>query len=157
MQSSLEDYEQRIEDKNVDKARTQIYFVGKDKKVNGKWSMSRGRGNYHNNSRRESQNSNNSKFQKGESIDNKGSGSRNYKGGSSRGRWKSDKRNIQCYNCQKLGYFAPECHANENDRQEAEAKFARQEDDESTLLKVIVEAENSAKNAPKVWYNRLKT
>lgn len=58
LQSSLEAHEQRMEEWNVDKAKDeialQVCFIGKDKKVKEKWSMNRGRGNYHNNGGRDS-------------------------------------------------------------------------------------------------------
>lgn len=70
---------------NVDKAKAdvslQARFIRKDKKVKEKWSMNKDRGNYHNNGGRDSQNSKNSKFQKGEIRCNKCGGSSNYKGG----------------------------------------------------------------------------
>lgn len=139
-----------MEEMNVDKAKAEIAlqarFFGKDKKMNGRWFMSKSRENYHK-MVGELLNSNNSTFQKGESNGNKDYGSSNYKGGNNRGRrrrWKNDKSNVQCSNCQKLGRFASECHAKKNDPKEAEANFARQEDNASILLMVIVEVENNA-------------
>lgn len=64
--------------------------------------MNRGRGNYHNNGGRDSLNLNNSTFQKGESSCNKGGRSSTYKGDNNRRRGrrsKSDKSNVQFYNC----------------------------------------------------------
>lgn len=58
LQSYLKSHEQRMKERNVDKANAeialQVSFVEKDKKMKGKWSMSRDRGNYHNSHGRDS-------------------------------------------------------------------------------------------------------
>lgn len=58
LQSTFKAHEQRMKESNVDKAKAEIalqtHFVGKDKEVNGKWSINKGRGNYHNNGVRDS-------------------------------------------------------------------------------------------------------
>lgn len=79
LKSSLEAHNQRMWERNVDKAKANIYllvpFVKKqDQKVNEKWYMNKGRGNYQNNGRRDFQNSNNSTFQMGEYNCNRGGG-----------------------------------------------------------------------------------
>ena len=97
-----------MEKRNVDKEKVEVAlqarFTRKDKKKKGKWSLNRGRGNYHNNGGKDSQNFNNATFQaiaKVATIEEDGK--------------MNDKSNVQCYNCQKLGYFAHKCHTNKND------------------------------------------
>lgn len=50
-----------------------------------------------------------------------------------------------------LEHFSRDISANKNDSKDAKAKFARQDDDESTLLMVITEAENISRGS----FNRL--
>lgn len=66
LQISLEAHEQRMEEKNGDKAKAKITlqarFIERNKKAKGKWPMNKDRGNFQNFGGRESQNSKNSTF-----------------------------------------------------------------------------------------------
>lgn len=90
--------------------------------------MNKGRRNFKNFGGRESRNSKNSIFQKGENSGNMTSGSNNSRGGNligRGGRIMVDKSNVQCYNCQKLDHFVRECNAKKKEPQEHEARGAR--------------------------------
>ncbi|XP_050878162.1 uncharacterized protein LOC127081981 [Lathyrus oleraceus] len=145
LQSSLEAHEQRMEERNNDKAKVEIAlqacFNEKDKRSKEKRPM-KSKGNIRNFGGRESQYSKNSTYQRGESNCKKNSGQDNFRGEKKR----FDKSKKQCYKCQRFSYFAKECNENKKESQEDEAKVARQDfDKENTLLVMITEAHCSSK------------
>jgi len=64
---------------------------------------------------------------------------------------KKDKRDIQCYNCQKMGHYAFECRSKRVPRNKDEAQFAQNEgsDSEEVLLMATVKEEEERSDE---WY-----
>ena len=57
---------------------------------------------------------------------------------------KKDKKDIQCYNCQKWGHYASECRSKRVPRSKHQAQFAQTEDsdsDEELLMATTKEKE----------------
>ncbi|RDX62077.1 hypothetical protein CR513_59624, partial [Mucuna pruriens] len=76
----------------------------------------------------------------GQKISNQNSGSNNYKKNGDHGKFskkgggkrKFDKRNIQCFACQKWGHFVDECYNNKGkQKKEDEAQMAQGDSDDS--------------------------
>jgi len=64
---------------------------------------------------------------------------------------KKDKKDIQCYNCQKWGHYASECKSKRVPRSKDEAQFAQNEDsdfDEVLLMATVKEEEERSDE----WY-----
>ncbi|XP_050910027.1 uncharacterized protein LOC127123893 [Lathyrus oleraceus] len=127
LQSSLEDHEQKMQERNSNKEEAEIAlqasFNEKNKRLKGKCSM-KSKGNFHNFGGRESQSSNNSTCQRGESSYKKHGGQGNFIG--ERKRFYKSKE--QCYKCQCFGHFSKECNANKKESQVDEDKVHEKED-----------------------------
>ncbi|XP_004514859.1 uncharacterized protein [Cicer arietinum] len=67
------------------------------------------------------------------------------------GKKKFDKKRIQCYNCQKYGYFADECISKKVQRYNDEAQLAHVDsyDSDEVLLMASTSMED---NSPGLWY-----
>ncbi|RDX95470.1 hypothetical protein CR513_22009, partial [Mucuna pruriens] len=83
---------------------------------------------------------------------NEGHGKFSKKGGDHRGgQRKFDKRNIQCYACQKWGHFADECYSNKGkQKKENEAQMAQGDSDDLDHVLLMVTTSDCAKSD--FWY-----
>ncbi|XP_050885146.1 uncharacterized protein LOC127088269 [Lathyrus oleraceus] len=133
LQSSLEAHEQRMEERDTDKAKSEIAlqarFNQKNKRSKGKFAA-RGKSKFQNFGSNDSQNSKYLTSEKGESSSKDSGHSNGFK--------KRDMSKVQCYKCRKFGHFANSCRGKSNENHNNEAKVAREEvDDEDTLLVMI--------------------
>ncbi|PNX90798.1 F-box protein, partial [Trifolium pratense] len=139
LQASLEAHELRVKQRSSNKAveqALQAKFQNKSKKGKEKWKKKK----------EESENaSKNSKAQGAESSKGNNQNKKNFKK-------KIDKKDVQCYNCQKLGHYARECHSKKVDREDKdEAQFANGggSDSDDSLLMAITNSEVDKSN---LWY-----
>jgi hypothetical protein len=110
LQGSLETHEQRMNERNSDKTKSEVSLQaqqnGKDKKGKGKWAGNKGKGGSRNGNGNQETNNSNQKNSgnnggKGGHYSNQRGGNNGGKGG----KQKFDKKNIQCYNCKKYGHL----------------------------------------------------
>ncbi|XP_050915629.1 uncharacterized protein LOC127130704 [Lathyrus oleraceus] len=149
LHSSLEAYEQRMDERGADKAKTEIAlqarFNEKNKRSKGKFAA-RGKSNFQNFGSNDSQNSKHSTSEKGESSSKDSGHSNGFK--------KRDVSKVQCYKCRKFRHFANSCCGKSNENHKNEAKVSREEvDDEDTLLVMITEGSYGITDVPGSSYS----
>ncbi|KAK2435242.1 hypothetical protein QL285_020317 [Trifolium repens] len=124
LQGSLEAHEQRMDERNSDKTKKEVALQAqqssKDKKGKGKWTGNKNKGGSSQDTSSSSSKNNSNNGGKGSYHANQKNGGNN---GGKGGKKKFDKRNVQCYNCQKFGHFADECRA-KDDSNNTDAKLA---------------------------------
>lgn len=77
-------------------------------------------------------------YKDGEGFSKNHEGSKKEDANSASNKKKKEKKNIQCYNCQKLGHYASECESKRVPRRKGdEAQFARDEDSDSEEVFLI--------------------
>jgi hypothetical protein len=150
LQGSLEAHEQRMDERNSDKSKKEVALQAqqsnKDKKGKGKWNSNKNKGGNSQEPSSSSSKNNGNNGGKGSYYANQKSGG--YNGGKG-GKKKFDKRNVQCYNCQKFGHFADECRS-KDDSNNTEAKLARGNDDDDSVM-LLVTTRDESDNKDK-WY-----
>jgi hypothetical protein len=150
LQGSLEAHEQRMDERNSDKTKKEVALQAqqssKDKKGKGKWTGNKNKGGNSQETSSSSSKNNSNNGGKGSYHANQKSGGNN---GGKGGKKKFDKRNVQCYNCQKFGHFADECRA-KDDSNNTEAKLARGNDDDDSVM-LLVTTRDESDNKDK-WY-----
>ncbi|GAU25734.1 hypothetical protein TSUD_216650 [Trifolium subterraneum] len=137
LQCSLESHEQRINAKEKFRTSDQALWAHTSKKGNGNKNKCKHQFKK-DNSQQESSKKNDDQ---GESLDSDGNG---------KGKKFMNKKNIQCYNCQKYGHFASKCRNKKVPRQynneESEANMAQDDDGSETdvvLMMAIIDDEDN--------------
>ncbi|GAU26184.1 hypothetical protein TSUD_354060 [Trifolium subterraneum] len=136
LQCSLESHEQRINAREKFRTSDQELWAHTSKKGNGNKNKCKDQFKK-DNSQQESSKKNGDQ---GESLDSDGNG---------KGKKFMNKKNIQCYNCQKYGHFASKCRNKKVPRQynneESEANMAQDDDGSETdvvLMMTIIDDDN---------------
>ncbi|XP_057426461.1 uncharacterized protein LOC130719879 [Lotus japonicus] len=145
LQSSLEAHEMRLADRNSVKVAEQALKVGLDNH-DGKKKKWTGKGKSDNKSKWSQGNSD-----KPESSKRRGESAKN--GGNQR---KTDKKNVECYKCHKMGHYSYECRAGKPKQQKNADKeaYATREDSDEDPIMLMVTTMNSTVNAEtdEIWY-----
>ncbi|XP_047173641.1 uncharacterized protein LOC124841419 [Vigna umbellata] len=144
LQSSLEAHEMRMADRNPAKNDEQAlkvhHFKHDEKKKTKKWKGKRSKGNW--------------KFDKDKTEN--GSTSMEKGGKEEKSHHsKKDKRNIKCFNCNKYGHFASECHADEGKQkqyQSKEANVAQENSDSEPLTLMVTTSGKGSHSQNDMWY-----
>jgi hypothetical protein len=150
LQGSLEAHEQRMNERNSDKSKNEVALQAqqssKDKKGKGKWAGNKNKGGNSQDTSNSNPKNNSNNGGKGSYYANQKNGGNN---GGKGGKKKFDKRNVQCYNCQKFGHFADECRS-KDDSNNTDAKLARGNDDDDSVM-LLVTTRDESDNKDK-WY-----
>ncbi|WJX18783.1 hypothetical protein P8452_08547 [Trifolium repens] len=150
LQGSLEAHEQRMNKRNSDKSKSEVALQvqqnSKDKKGKGKWAGNKNKGGNSQDTSNSNPKNNSNNGGKGSYYANQKNGGNN---GGKGGKKKFDKRNVQCYNCQKFGHFADECRS-KDDSNNTDAKLARGNDDDDSVM-LLVTTRDESDNKDK-WY-----
>lgn len=154
LQGSLEAHEQRMNERNHEKANEQALQAqtskngggdaNRNRKGKGKWKGGKGKGVAQQNSGRDD-------HYKEKKY---GEGSSSKQGGwSKKDKKRTDKRHIKCYCCNKYGHFADECWHNKdsNRRSNEEANVAHEEDSDSDQIMLMVTT-NLDQHSIGSWY-----
>ncbi|KAK2365584.1 putative mitochondrial protein [Trifolium repens] len=137
LQASLEAHELRVKQRSSNKAVEQaLQAKTQNKKGKDKWK------------KKKEDSENSTKNSKNQNVDSTKDSSQNKKSSKK----KIDKKEIQCYNCQKFGHYARECRSKKvarEDKDEAQYANGGGSDSDDSLLMAITNSEADKSN---LWY-----
>ncbi|PNX57306.1 hypothetical protein L195_g058629, partial [Trifolium pratense] len=143
LQCSLESHDQRLSERQKDRAADQALQAQAVKKDNGKW---KGKDKFNKESNQQKTSKKNS--DQGESSQNNGS-NQEKKG-------KVNLKKIQCYNCQKYGHFGKDCNGKKVPRyggkNKTEAHIAQEYSDSEIDPMLLMATTTDDENHHEHWY-----
>jgi len=128
LQASLEAHELRLIDRNRERGKSVSSDQALQAQYEKRGKFKKGKKSWNNHSHKDGEGSSKSQEKNDAKSDQKK---------------KKDKKDIQCYNCQKMGHYASECKSKRVPRNKDEAQFAQDEDSDSeeVLLMATIKEE----------------